>query len=427
MDLINYILEFLLQDKAYVKYVGYTKDASEWKNYKVVIVPSEFFDYHKAGTPLMPHTPLQTLDGMPILFGEAMPPEVAQSSQSVSNTNAPKVIKADLVASAFFLLSRYEEKINTRRDHHGRFSAIESILTKEKILDRPIVDEYGCFLRQALREAGVNIPEPKAEMSVTLTHDVDVPFVYRSIVSILGGIKRGEFKTLFKSFFKSLEKNPFYTFPWLLEQDEKLENARKIYFLRSPLFPEYYDRPYLKIDSRDMRSLIKTLQNHNVELGLHASYASAEHLELVSQEKVSIEQTINKPLTTNRNHYLRLTSNNQLDALAEAGIKEDFTIGFAEMPGFRMGTCRPVKYINPDTLEVTDLVLHPLTMMDGSFSKYSQMGYTKAYETACRLIDEVRKHGGELVMLWHNSEVRKGNYHRQLYKNLISYIKNEKK
>jgi hypothetical protein len=176
-----------------------------------------------------------------------------------------------------------------------------------------------------------------------------------------------------------------------------------------------------------MRALIKTLQNHNVQLGLHVSYASAEHLELVAQEKASIEKVIGKQLTANRNHYLRLTSNNQLDALIEAGIKEDFTIGFAEMPGFRLETCRPVKYINPYTLEVTDLTLHPLTMMDGSFSKYSQMGFTEAYDTACRLIDQVRKHGGELVLLWHNSEVRKGNYHRQLYKNLISYIKNEKK
>lgn len=415
--MLNYILEFLLQDRAYIKYVGYTKEASEWKNYKVVIVPSEFFDYHRANTPLAPHTPLATLEGIPILFGT---PSISQSKDLV-------VIKADLVASAFYLLSRYEERINHRRDHHGRFSSIESILTKENLLERPVVDEYGVILRTALRSVGVNIPEPKHEMAVTLTHDVDVPFVYRSFISILGGIKRGEFKTLFKTLFKKLENNPFFTFPWLLEQDARLENARKIYFLRSPLFPEYYDRPYIRIDSRDMRALIKTLQNHNVQLGLHVSYASAEHLELVKQEKESIEKVIGKQLTANRNHYLRLTSNNQLDALIEAGIKEDFTIGFAEMPGFRLGTCRPVKYINPYTLEVTDLTLHPLTMMDGSFSKYSQMGFTEAYDTACRLIDQVRKHGGELVLLWHNSEVRKGNYHRQLYKNLISYIKNEKK
>ena len=410
--MLNYILEFLLQDKSYIKYVGYTNDASEWKNYKVVIMPSEFFDYHKANTPLAPHTPLQKLEGTPILFG----------TPSISHTKDLVVIKADIVASAFYLLSRYEEKIISRRDSHGRFSALDSITMKEDFLHRPVVDEYGVILRNALRSVGVNIPEPKSEMSVTLTHDVDVPYVYRSFISILGGIKRGEFKTLFKSICKSLEKNPFFTFPWLLDQDEKLEKARKIYFLRSPLFPEYYDRPYLRINSSDMRKLIHILKKHNVELGLHASYASAKHLELIPQEKLSIEKVVGSPLKTNRNHFLRLTSNKQLDALISSGIKEDFTIGFADMPGFRMGTCRPVRYINPDTLEVKDLILHPLTMMDASFSNYANMDFAEAYETACKLIDQVNKHGGELVLLWHNSEVRRGNYHKQLYKNLISYI-----
>ena len=412
----NYIIEFLLRDKAYVKYVGYTKEVSEWKNYKVVIVPSEFFDFHKAGTPLAPHTPLEKLSGIPILFG----------TPSVSKTDDLVVIKADLIASSFYLLSRYEELIVSKRDNHGRFSAMDSIAVKEDFLHRPIVDEYGVILREALRSVGVNIPEPENKMSVVLTHDVDVPFVYRSFMSILGGIRRGEFKQLFKNIFRSLEKNTFFTFPWLLQQDNRLENARKIYFLRNPLFPEYYDRPYIKIESSDMRRLLRILKKNDVELGLHVSYASAEHLELVKQEKVSIERMIGKPLNINRNHYLRLKSNKQLEVLIDAGIKEDFTIGFAEMPGFRLGTCHPVKYINPETLKVEDLILHPLTMMDGSFSKYARMDYDQAYLCACNLIEQVRRFGGELVLLWHNSEVRKGNYHRKLYKNVISYIENEK-
>ena len=93
--MINYILEFLLQDKSYVRYVGYTKDTNEWKNYKVVIVPSEFFDYHKAGNPLAPHSPLEKLNGTPILFG----------TPSISQTKDLVVIKADLIASAFSNIS----------------------------------------------------------------------------------------------------------------------------------------------------------------------------------------------------------------------------------------------------------------------------------------------------------------------------------
>ena len=415
--MINYILEFLLQDKSYVRYVGYTKDTNEWKNYKVVIVPSEFFDYHKAGSPLAPHSPLEKLNGTPILFG----------TPSISQTKDLVVIKADLIASAFYLLSRYEELLNTNRDKHGRFPESESIAVKENFLHRPIVDEYGVILRDALRSVGVNIPEPQKEMSVVLTHDVDIPFVYRNFLSILGGIKRGEFKQVFKNIFRPLSKNSFYTFPWLLKQDSRIENARKIYFLRNPLFPEYFDRPYNRIESPDMRYLLRELKQGEVEFGLHVSYASADHLELIKEEKVSIERMIGRPIVANRNHYLRLKSNKQLDTLIDAGIKEDFTIGFADKSGFRLGTCRPVRYINPETLKVEDLVLHPLTMMDGSFSTYQKMDFAQAYDSACELIKQVRKHGGQLVLLWHNSEVIDGNYHKKLYKNLISYINNEKK
>ena len=414
--MINYLLAFLLQNKTYVKYVGYTKNEREWKNYKVVIVPSSFFQDHAAGKVKMPLLPLNQLEGMPILFGY---PEAKQ-------VNSTWVIYADLVASAFFLLSRYEETLNPARDAHGRFQAESSLAHKAGFLQRPLVDEYGAYLVRCLQQCGVEVPCTSANMQITLTHDVDVPFVYRNFMSILGGIRRGEFKQLWHNIFRSLENNTFFTFPWLLEQDNRLKDARKIYFLRNPLFPEYYDRPYLKIESADMRRLLRLVKKHDVELGLHVSYASADHIELVQQEKVSIERIIGQPLTANRNHYLRLKTNKQLEALMDAGIKEDFTIGFAEMPGFRLGTCRPVRYIDPLTLKVTDLMLHPLTMMDTSFSHYAAMDDKQAYLTACKLIDQVKRFGGELVLLWHNSEVREGIYHRKLYKKLISYMENAK-
>lgn len=414
--MINYIIEFLLRDKEYVKHVGYTKDTSEWKKYKVVILPSGFFESHKSGNPLLPSSPLEKLNGVPILFG----------SPGIKQTKNLVVIYADLIASSFYLLSRYEELVNPKRDHHGRFSALDSLASKENFLDRPVVDEYGVILREALRNAGVNIPEPQGKMTITLTHDVDVPYVYRNLLSVLGGIRRREFRQLFKNIFRPLEKNTFYTFPWLLDQDSRLENAKKIYFLRNPLFPEYYDRPYVHIHDNDMRKLIRLLKDNEVEIGLHSSYASADHLELVLREKQTIENIIGKFIKSNRNHYLRLKSFEQFKTLENAAIVHDYSVGFAEMPGFRIGTCHPVRFINPETLEVGNLILHPLIMMDGSFSKYAHMNYNQSYELACKLIDTVNEFGGELVLLWHNSEVKVGNNHRKLYKNLISYIKNEK-
>ena len=50
---------------------------------------------------------------------------------------------------------------------------------------------------------------------------------------------------------------------------------------------------------------------------------------------------------------------------------------------------------------------------------------TDAYDYAVKLIDETKKHGGDLCLLWHNTTVEKnGNfYHRSLYVKLIVYLK----
>src|SRR5215467_3320114 len=56
----------------------------------------------------------------------------------------------DLPASVLLSLSRFEETLPGPRDAHGRFSAFSSIAWQNGFLQRPIVDEYGLALEQAL-------------------------------------------------------------------------------------------------------------------------------------------------------------------------------------------------------------------------------------------------------------------------------------
>ena len=114
-------------------------------------------------------------------------------------------------------------------------------------------------------------------------------------------------------------------------------------------------------------------------------------------------------------------------ALIEVGITDDFTMGYADMAGFRLGTCRPVNWINPKTKQLTSLCLHPLAIMDGSLNdkRYMNLNAHEAYEYCIRLINQVKNWNGELVLLWHNTMVEDTQklYHRNLYKDLISYLK----
>jgi hypothetical protein len=116
-------------------------------------------------------------------------------------------------------------------------------------------------------------------------------------------------------------------------------------------------------------------------------------------------------------------------ALIDAGITDDFTMGYADVAGFRIGTCRPVRWINPKTRELTSLMLHPLAMMDVTLSdkRYMNLSAHDAYEYCIRLINMVESWNGELVLLWHNTSVEDNprSYHRKLYQDIISYLKNK--
>jgi hypothetical protein len=426
-DTIAYILSFLLAENPANKnlitasphhritassYIGYTANRAEWTQYKVVIVPSSFFQDHAAGKVKMPSLPLAQLDGMPILFGQ---PKHERMHHTL-------VLYADLVASAFFLLSRYEETLNPVRDAHGRFQAVSSLAYRAGFLQRPLVDEYGAYLKKCLQQCGVELPQTSAKMHITLTHDVDVPFEHRTLRSFLGGIARGQVKNAFKNAFSSLENNTAYTFPWLLQQDDQLADAEKIYFLRYPVAKCPQDKPYLSYQSSDMKQLLNLLQKYPVQWGLHGSYLSGKEEKWLSVEKNALEKCIGKEIFHHRYHYLRTCIADNFISLQEVGILHDYTVGYADAVGFRLGTCRPVRFISPTTLQVGSVVLHPLSIMDVTLSQYMQLTYQQAWDVSLQIIQQVQKYQGELVLLWHNTSVVNHGYHKTLYQRIINHL-----
>ena len=120
-EIIDYIMYFLLGEEVapeIISQIGYTSNPEEFERYKLVIVPSAFFTPEIYGTAQsLPQLPLHIWEEAPILFGT---PQVEQ----VGNT---RVLYADLVASTYFLISRYEEMARPKvRDVHGSFPGKES-------------------------------------------------------------------------------------------------------------------------------------------------------------------------------------------------------------------------------------------------------------------------------------------------------------
>jgi hypothetical protein len=110
--------------------------------------------------------------------------------------------------------------------------------------------------------------------------------------------------------------------------------------------------------------------------------------------------------------------------LADMGVTEDFTMMFPDHVGFRLQTTRAVRWINPKTMSLTNLVLHPLTVMDCTLSnsQYMNLNEDEAYFECQRLIEKVYQNAGELVLLWHNTIITKEGYHRSLYPKLLNLL-----
>ena len=389
-QIIDYIIRFLLygnQDAA--KLVAYTADESQWHNYRVVIVPNG----HLGQDIVLPD--LSNLQITHHCHTTATPPQ--------HNCN---IIHTDIIYNTFFFISRAEEVINPQRDEHGRFLAKFSILGENNRLMIPTVDEYARMLMKLL-----DLPLPTPSFSqIYLTHDVDSIAHYRHWRGAIGGILRGQWRHVFAS-RKDIHNDPAFTFSWLISRDKKVEGAKCIYFIKDTE-GKGYDYPQYKLDGKDFETAKQLIENSGAKIGLHSSYYG-----ITQNSKFKIQNLLH------RSHYLRC-SIDQMQALADAGIQDDFTMMFPDQVGFRLQTTRPVRWINPMTMTLTPLTLHPLTVMDCTLSNtnYMHLNEDEAYFECQRIFDKIHQNAGEAVILWHNTNPTGNTYHRTLYPKLLALL-----
>ncbi len=334
-------------------------------------------------------------------------------------------------------MSRYEEFVRKDcRDVHGRFPGKESIIFKSGYAQRPLVDEYGKLLRGLLREAGVAIPPEKEGFSrIYLTHDVDVPFRFERFYVVCKQLVKNILhynycKSPLKKYFNE-QYDDHYTFPKIIEYDNSLRKilpqvpVESIYFMITS--GSFFNRKSYNFFSEKINRLMDFLKNSGAKYGLHVSYEGGAEPSLILKEAKRLQnflQLKNDRTFYSRHHYLRWHEPEDIIFMEQAGITDDFTLAYADYAGFRCGTSHPYRFINPATQELSNVIIHPLTIMDCTLESPAYMGldYENAFEYCKVMIDQVYKHNGEVVLLWHNTEFIGRNYQERLYTAVLEYI-----
>lgn len=315
-------------------------------------------------------------------------------------------IHADLIASTFLMLTRWEERVILERDQHDRFPAAASSAGRFGLLDRPIVNEYLEWIWQALVDLGIDQQRKDRQFSFLMTHDVDLPRLWwngkdfiRSVVGSL--VKRRDLKGTLKLLRWWIKgQDPFDTFDLLMSRSESYGLRSHFFFMSGGTSDK---DNYYRIDHPKILQLMETIKKRGHQIGFHPSFNAYNDPDQFELELKTLREVAPLPVAFGRHHFLRFEVPTTWQIWEDQGMHWDSSMSYHDSVGFRCGVCYPFPVFNVVSRKKLNLIERPLIVMDGSFVTYGEQDPDKAIAAMNQLIDQVERYRGEFVFLWHNS------------------------
>jgi hypothetical protein len=342
--------------------------------------------------------------------------------------DSKSILPFDFAAMSFWLLTRYEEYQSFIPDDHARFTAYQSFAYRNHFLDLPIIDFWAIELRQILYKyyQKSDFPEPTT-YSFQPSFDIDYAWAYRNkpLWRTLGAFLKDALKFNFRTIKERTEvllgkkPDPYFTFSKIDELHKTIE--KPIFFW---LLGDY--GKFDKNTDHKNKAFKKLIANiaAKYKTGIHPSYASNERIFQAANEKKRLEEISDIKIKCSRQHFLRLKFPETYNNLIEMGISDEYSMGYAEFPGFRASLARSFYWYNLISEQETTLRIHPFMIMDVTLNVYLKKNTAEAFEISKRIIDNCKRAGGNLITIWHNNslcEKEKWTGWTSFYKKLIDY------
>lgn len=309
----------------------------------------------------------------------------------------------DLVASVFYVLTRMEEYNCYSYDDHDRFPFSHSILKKYEWVEQAVCDRWASYIIVDLLKVEV----VKSKVEIIPTFDIDNTYAFklksgkRRALSKLKDVVKLDAKRITKR--KSVEngeKDPYDTFDKIIEVGKQFSGVKVFWLIAS----EGSKDRNVPIENIQHRKLIKRVAQ-SVEVNIHPSYGSFLNASQVMSERDGLESITGSSIVRSRQHFLRFQLPKSYRDLIDVGIRNDYSMGFAENVGFRSGTARAHNWFDLERNEVTELTLHPFAYMDGTLLEYMSLTPEESKRRIQKLYAEIQNFGGDFIFLWHNETI----------------------
>ncbi len=313
----------------------------------------------------------------------------------------------DILSAIFYLLSRYEEYLPHKKDMYGRYAHENSIAFKNDLLHLPLINIWLEYLKKAIEsKTGFQIAD--SEFHYQPTYDIDIAWSYRNkgILRNAGAMLRSLTQFNFKEVHERLlvlsgkKADPYDTYNWM-EQLNQDYNLKPIYFFHVGSGRSGYDKNILPTN-KQLQQLIKSLAVKN-SIGLHPSWSSGDKEDEILKEKKMLEKISGIKITKSRQHYIRFTLPGTFRKLLEAGIEEDFSMGYGSINGFRASIASSFYWYDLQREKQTNLLIHPFCFMDANSFYEQKQNPDQTSNELMHYLSEVKKVKGTLITIWHNN------------------------
>lgn len=339
---------------------------------------------------------------LPVLYGN---PVLSEKEDGI-------VCEADIFAGVYFFLTRWEEYISDDMDQYGRFKYKNSVAYKFNLVHRPVVNEYAEFLWNIIKYLYPSITRVQRKYLPVITHDIDAPLRLLDLKMLRNSFFRNLIKR--KNYNNALRDIPVYfinkfnprfdlgnSYDLLMDASESIGVKSNFFFIQSEKtkFDPGYDNR-----SKLLQNIFKKIKDRGHNIGIHSSYYSLEDAEKWKNEYQELCNATGVKIKNGRHHYLRFKVPFTWQVWDDNGLESDHTLGFAEMEGFRCGTCYSYSVYNFLTRKKLKLKESPLILMEVSVTEYQKLDKPEQFaEKLKNVVNIVKRYNGEFVFLYHNS------------------------
>jgi hypothetical protein len=314
----------------------------------------------------------------------------------------------DLFAAVFYMVSRYEEYLPFLSDKYGRFPEALSLSGRNDFTHLPVVHYWAFMLWDKLKEKYPDLHKPDLKPSAIFTYDIDVAYAYkgrspgRHVLSFAKDILKFDVKNIqskIKSGLGSIA-DPSDTY-----QEITGHLLPRVFFFLLAENKSRYDRN-LSPSSHALKQLIKFIYRQEGVPGIHPSFNSTENPSLINREKKALEKIINHIVIKSRQHFLKFKTPETFRALSAAGILEDYSMQYPEMPGFRAGICLPYLWFDMEKDAISSLTLFPGCIMETTFRDDLNIPAELTIDWYLRAWEAVKQVNGCFIPIWHNDSLQ---------------------